>query len=58
MVIIIMTYGYKCYDLKITISMIYGHTHYDHKVSNYFFSNFLTIFLIDMASVIISMYCQ
>ena len=53
-VILIMTYNHKYYDLKVTISMTYGHTFYDHKVSNYFLSNFLTIFFFtDIASVIV-----
>ena len=44
MVIIGMIYSFKDYNFKVTISMTYSHTLYDHKVSNYFLSNFLTIF--------------
>ena len=56
MVMIIMTCGHKRYDLKVTTCMTYFSTLYNHKVSNYFLSNLLTTFFLDMATIVFVKY--
>ena len=53
LVLIRMTYSYKCNDLKVIISMTYGHILYDHKVSNYFWVIYSQFFFKDITSVTI-----